>query len=79
MIFNLGGLIQFLSLPFKCIFKFQNNVKEAFGFFRMNSRYLKEFEAIVNIKKVWREQNNYVPYFFSKFWKVMKYYKAYYI
>jgi hypothetical protein len=65
--FNLGGLFKFLSLPFNYIFKFQDNVKEAYGIFRMSSRYLKELEAITNIKKVWREQNNYVSYSFSKF------------
>lgn len=77
MIFNLKGLLKFLSLPFKCIFKFQDNVKEAFGFFRMNSRYLKEFEAIANIKKRCGGSKIIMSHIFSpsfeKWWNIIKF------
>jgi hypothetical protein len=56
--------------------KFIKSQKVAWGFFRMNSRYFNELEAIARMLRVWKNQREFAP-FFSKLKKVIKFYMVF--
>jgi hypothetical protein len=56
--------------------KFIKSKKVAWGFFRMNSKYLNEPKAIARMLRIWRGQREFAP-FFSKLRNVIKFYMVF--